>query len=435
MRHLRFSLLIFTLLLFIVAGGFASVCAQPSFFAREISLAATVAREDVDALGVNDAGEYLVVWQVDAGHGNTDIWARHVALRPDFRWLDEAFVVASSNKPELAAALAYNPLDDEFLVVYEYAYNENDHDILAQRVAGSADAPTPLIGAALPVGVTTGNEQSPDVAFLAATGQYLVVYEMDADVWARRVARPHQGDDFLGDEFPVAADLGSSESQAAVTAAEEPGYFLVSFTYAFSPDDDDIHAQRVRGERHAGEDLLGSGFSLAYSANREKTSTLAYSSSARAFIILWQEMLPFNTDVRGVWVNADDNSSDPVIGSEFDVAADLVAMEQSPAVDVDDDTGEVAVAFAYAAMAGDWSRPAMLWLNRDPRAAHHLTSAVQVLPEASYDTLSPQLHLSPGATHFLMGFTRRWGVSQEADRDAVLLDTARWGTALPFVSK
>lgn len=434
----RFSLFRLTLItLFLLALAFlnAPVLAQPSFFASEILVDGSSAMASLDALGINAAGEYLAVWQVDAGGGNLNIWARRAAVRPDFRWLGDAFVIADSAKPERAAAVAYNPIDDEFLVVYEYGYSADDSDVRAQRVAGSAAVPADMIGPVLPVGVTTGDEIMPDVAFLAATGQYLVVYSMDGDVWGRRVARRGQGDqggDFLGDEFIVAADA-YAETHPVVAAARAEGYFLVSYTYAFSPDDDDVRAQRVRGRAQSGEELLGAHFALSDSADRENAPTLAYSPSARAFAALWQVSIPFNHDIRGVWVDARDYSDKPVIGQSFDVAADVLAMESAPQVDVDASTGETAVAFSYADMAGSWSRPALVWLTPDPHAAEHIARSVQALPERGFQTLTPRIRLWPGQSRFLSSYTARRGTSADADRDAYLLDVSRWGVALPVV--
>jgi len=415
----------------------APVLAQSSLFAREIPVDVTSAMASLDALGVNAAGEYLVVWQVDAGGGNFDIWARRAAFRPDFRWLGPAFAIANSAKSERAAAVAYDPVDNEFLVVYEYGYSSEDSDVRAQRVAGSADAPSDLIGSFLPVGVTTGDESMPDVAFLASTGQYLIAYSMDGDVWGRRVARRGQGDqggDFLGDEFIIAADA-YAETHPVVAAADPESYFLVAYAYAFSPDDDDVRAQRVRGRAQGDEELLGAHFALADSADRENAPTLAYSSYARAFVALWQVSVPFNDDIRGVWVDAGNYSGKPLVGQAFDVAADVLAMESAPRVDVDSGAGEVAVAFSYADMAGSWSRPALVWLARDPRAAKPVARPVQALPERNFQTLTPRVRLWPGQIRFLTGYTARWGTSSDADRDVYLLDVSRWGVALPLIMR
>jgi len=437
MKH--FSLFCLALLLLIlVAAGLLDkpVLAQPPFFAHEIPLAASSSQESLDAMALNATGEYLMVWQVDAGGGNTDIWARRAAFQPDFRWLEDAFVIANSDRPERAASIAYDAGNDVFLVAYEYAYSAEDSDVWAQRVAGTASASSDLIGPSLHVGVTTGNERTPAVSFLPTADQYLLVYEMDGDVWGRRVARRGQGDsggDFLGDEFIIAADAAVAEAQPQVVAAVHEQYFLVTYSYAFSPDDDDILAQRVLGQRQNDEDLLANHFTLADAADRENTPTVAYSSWARAFIVLWRVAIPFNDDLRGAWVDAGNLSNAPLIGQDFDVAADTLAMESAPDVVVDAETGEVVAAFSYADMMGDWLRPALIWLNRDPHAPERIAYPLQALPARSFEAMAPRIRLLPNQSNFLMGYTARWGASEDADQDAYLFDASRWGVALPLI--
>ncbi len=437
MKRFHIIPLISIALFFLFAGvGMAATTPPPPFFAREIPLATTTAKESLDALAMNANNEYLALWQVDAGNGNIDIWARRAALRPDFHWLGDAFAVANSDRPEFAAAAAYDPIKDEFLVVYEYDYSNDDHDVRAQRVAGSANAPANLLGPSLPVAVTTGFERVPNVSFLAATGQYLVVYEMDGDVWGRRVARRGEGDqggDFLGDEFPIAAETDREETSPAVAAAESEGYFMVAYNYAFSPADDDVRGQRVRGQKQNAEELLGEHFILADSADRENAPAIAYSRTANAFIILWQVAIPFNYDVRGVWVDAGNFSDKPIVGETFDIATDVLAMEAAPAVDVDAASGEVIAALSYAEMWGAWSRPAQVWLNADPRAAQRIIRPLQVLSERPFLTQKPRVGLIPGPNRFLMGYTARWGTSNTADQDAYLLMTSRSGLSLPLI--
>ncbi len=412
---------------------YAPTSARPAVPSDDIPIATSPAQERLDALGVNDRGDYLVVWEVDAGGGNLDVWGQYVALSG--QKLGEPFPIATSSKPEYAARVAYNAQDDEFLVVYEYGYQADDHDIRGQRVDGKKGA---LIGPALGVGVTTGDERSPDVAYLPATGQYLAVYVMDGDIWARRIARRGQGDgggDFLGDEFPVAADPLSPEKEPAVAAALHESYFLVAYAYAFSQEDDDVLAQRVRGAEASGEQLLGGKITLAASLERENGPALAYSPQARAFIALWQNVIPFSEDVRGRWLDAGDISAKPFIGREFEVAADAVAMERSPQVAVDAASGQVIAALTYASYPGDWRRPGLVRLQGDPWASQRILQPLSALPAGDGNALAPRIQLADGRMHFFLGYTIQWGTSPDADMDAFLHLADRWRVLLPLLRK
>ena len=417
----------------IFALGFAQAraMARPATLIPDIPLATSPAQEHVTALGVNAAGRYLAVWDVDAGGGNFDVWGQFIALSG--QKIGDPFPIANSGKPEFAARVAYNPQDDEFLVVYEYSYETDDHDIRGQRVDG--DSPT-LVGEPLAVGVTTGDERAPDVAYLPAASQYLVAYAMDDDIWARRIARRGRGDDggdFLGDEFPVAADPLSTESAPVVAAADHENFFLIAYVYAFSQDDDDVMAQRVRGEDAAEGPLLGEAFTLAASSERENAPALAYSPQARAFIALWQNALPFSEDVRGRWIDAGNLSNQPYFGSAFDVAADPVALERSPQVAVDSSTGQVLATLAYAPSPDAWYRLALVRLNRDPQAATPVLQSPSLLPERNGHVLTPRIQLAAGRSAFFLGYTIQWGTRSDADTDAYLHLADHWRVMLPMI--
>ena len=100
---------------------------------------------------------------------------------------------------------------------------------------------------------------------------------------------------------------------------------------------------------------------------------------------------------------------------------------------VDAQSGETAVIFSYADGAESWSRPALAWLNRNPRTTPRLLRPVQALPERPFASLSPRIRLWGGRPNFLAGYTRRWGASAEADRDAWLLAASQEGVALPLI--
>lgn len=426
---------IFLAVMILVAGLIVGVrtWAQPPFFARAIPVDTTPKTASLSALGLGRDGNYLIIWQRDAGDGNSDIWARRARLDADFQWLDPAFAIANSANSEYDAAMAYNPLDDEFLVTYSFAYAPDDIDVRAQRVTGDAEAADPLIGGPLSVGVTTGNERTPDVAFLPTTGHYLIVYELDGDIWGRRVGRPGQAD-FIGDEFVIAQD-SAPEQSPVVAAATADAYFLVAYVYIFSPDDQDVLAQRVRGTAQQGQELLGNGVPLADSSANESGPALIYHDNARAFMLLWHALAPAHESVHCLWIDARDLTDNPAIGAARPIITGERAMVREPHASIDPDSSQVLVALAYADGPGSWHRPALIWLSGDPYDANLITSSLQALPAQSFDARSPTALLQATQTQFLMGYTAQWGVSPEADQDAYLLATSRWGIALPLLQK
>ena len=97
-------------------------------------------------------------------------------------------------------AVAYNPLHDEYLVVWEN-HRANMVDIHARRVAGSGDV---LSWFSIATNPGKTNDQ-PVVAYSPAQDEYLVAYiyhysGSDYDVWARRVAWDGS---WMSAEFPI----------------------------------------------------------------------------------------------------------------------------------------------------------------------------------------------------------------------------------------
>ncbi len=406
-------------------------------FVREVPIAAGHYRERVSELGMNARGEYLVVWEVEQTAGDWDVWARRAALKPQFHWLGPAFPVAESQLSEEHAAVAYDPVQDTFLVVYQVKAGEGDHDIWGQRVKGQEPVDgNSLVGAPLAIGYTTGDETAPDVAFLPGTGQFLVVYTLHDDIWARRVARTGQGDgggDFFGDEFPIAT-TPEQEHRPVVKAALREMYFLVGYQVAFSPQDDDLVAQRVRGKAQQGENpLLGPAFGIASSMASEENLHLAYALREHAWFAVWQDTTPIQRDVRGVWLDAQDMGTDPLLQTPFAIAAHPQTWEQSPDAAVDPLTGDVVVTFTQAPGGESWSRGVLGWLEGEPSwPTPALRISAQTLPRPCL-TQTPRVLLAPGSPRLPQAYTLQWGLGPDADTDAYLAVVDRWSTVLPRV--
>ena len=301
--------LLISLSLVLLLSGISAAAAS-SLFGQEIVIAASTADEQLTDLAYNSLRQtMLVVWQIDNGNGDYDIWARRGRLQGSWQWLGNAFPVASTSTNERMAAVAYNSSDDDFLVVYEYQFSDADFDILGQRVAGAqggGDNGGELKGSAFSIADTVGKEQNPDLIYFPASQHFLVVYELDGDIWAQRVARQHLGDssgELIGQEFAVAADFDHEEVQPAVLISTQQSYFLVSYAFAFADDDYDIRGQRVRGVLGAQNQLLDSAFDIAFSADSETRPAMGYSQNAQAFIVAWQASQAGNSDVRAIWLD------------------------------------------------------------------------------------------------------------------------------------
>lgn len=437
MRYLR--LLVLTSLVIVMSGAIqVKGASQP--YAQEIVVSASTSNEQIEAIAYNSVrGEMLLVWSVDAGEGNYDVWGRRASFCGAFRWLGEAFPIANTANSERVAAAAFNSSDNDYLVVYEYQFSQHDSDIWGQRVAGytgGGDQGGELKGAAFMIGATVGNETTPDLIYLPSVQHFLVVYALDGDIWGRRVARQHLGDnggELIGDEFAIAFDFQRAEKEPRVQASTQQSYFLVTYTYAFSEDDWDVRGQRVRGLHKQGDELIDTSFDIAFTTDSEIRSTIGYSQNAQGFIIAWEASSAGNTDIRAAWLSETKLSGDPMIGTPFALAEDLVALEQSPFIDVDPANGDVVVAFSVIPDTFLQSRLGILWLNPDPLASPRLLRPLSLFPERPFAMTGPQIELCHAQAGMVLAFDASAGAGGASEYDVYLLAGARWALLLPLL--
>ena len=186
----------------ILAGVATAAAVQPIGGAEVMRAAAAIpAAQSMPALVYDPHPEvlsYLLFWVEDRGGGG-DIFAKrlHGNGLPQGGAAHRGWQVIAprsgdgSHGPRMDPAAAYNPAQEEFLLVYSESVDDRDGwDIYSLRIspAGYArGAPRKLAGG-------RGDQRRPDVALLgdaSGSGDYLVVYEDNSrdvdEVWAIRV--------------------------------------------------------------------------------------------------------------------------------------------------------------------------------------------------------------------------------------------------------
>ena len=439
---MKSSRLWLALLAALLAGLVITGAVAAYTFAREVVVADSGQDERLSDVTINcNRAEWLVVWQVDTGGGDTDILGRRARSIPGFEWLGDAFAIAATTSPERAARVAYNPLDDDFLVVYERKLLSDDVDVMGQRVAGwqgGGDNGPDLRGGAFAIGASIGQETTPAVAFLPATQQFLVAYELNEDIRGRRVARYHMGTgggETLGPTFIVAADPFRAEGAPAVTASEQQAYFLVAYTYEFTQDESDVRGQRLKGSSTPGAELLGTAFDIANTTDDETQPDLAYSQNWHALLAVWTATAAGNSDVRGLWLDEYIQSGDPAMGPAFDTSANPIANEMEPQATSDPITGNTAVTMIVVPVPGAVSRVGLVWLQPDPLALNHIMTPRFTFPERPFSVSTPRLSLCPNRPGLLIGYSARFGGSLDYQYDAQLLAGGQWSAPMPLVQR
>ncbi len=113
--------------------------------------------------------EYLVafVWDLD---GDTDIVAVRVSAGGNV--IGSPFSVTSTFSNEITPAIARNPVDDEYLVVWQRWSSTTGFDIYGRIISH-----TGTVGSEFDIAAYPGNQQSASVDYATGSARYLVVWE------------------------------------------------------------------------------------------------------------------------------------------------------------------------------------------------------------------------------------------------------------------
>jgi hypothetical protein len=229
------------------------------------------------------AAKYLVVWEDHHwGWGDEwDIYGRFVSAAG----VPQGGIFGVGWEYEnhmMAPAVACNSTTGEFLVVWEFAYSDVDHDIWGRLVAGDGT----LISDWLDVATSSNNEYAPAVCYNPDLNEYLIVYER------RSGADPVTPRDLVCTRLGAAGEQIATADVIATTADEcQP-----DITYGFHSDkyivvyrtpnatwtDLNIHACLLSGDGTP----AGAPFSANWQPGHDQNPTVAFDSENNEFFVM-----------------------------------------------------------------------------------------------------------------------------------------------------
>lgn len=244
------------------------------------------ANQNRPVLVQNSNGAYLIAWY-DERNGNQDIFSR-------LRLADGNWGMAGMTHPapgdQEKLQIAYNPDDDEYLVVWQDYRNGVNWDIYGQRVDGDGA----LLGANIAILPSTGSEDAlhrtnPQVVYGA--NKYLLVWQHYSssnttyDVYGRLLNR---GGSFATSAFAIASALDSSgkamkESPNDVVFNSSSNQFLVLWKAEYSSNDWDILGRHVAATGSTGSYIQIS----ALSGYVEIDAAGAYNPDNSQYLVVW----------------------------------------------------------------------------------------------------------------------------------------------------
>ena len=289
--------------------------------------------------------QYLVVWEDHHwGFGTDwDIYGQRVAADGSTVGGGLGISYEGSNH-RLAPDVAYNPVLNEFLVVWEYEFSATDHDIYGQRVASDGT----LIGGQIGIATPTDLDSHPAIAFNAADEEYLVVWERRVgsdefaqhDLYGQRLSITGT---LQGGAIAIATGL-TDDSAPAVAHGSASNQYLVVWQENIGGDYD-IKGQRISGNGS----LVGGVITLCGVSYDQVKPRLAFNDSANGFLAVWEDHRAAGWYIYGQRVNADG----ALAGGNFAISGDGTKSRLNPDVAYKAAIREYLVAFEYEYSASD----------------------------------------------------------------------------------
>jgi hypothetical protein len=227
----------------------------------------------------------------------------YVPTGSDFR-ISNVFTDTDATRAGTDSAVAYNSSANEFLVVFRADVQaDNEFEIYGRRV-NAAGAPLGVDFRISNVGNdldATRDAEAPDVAFNAASGEYLVVWSGDQigneehEIYLQRVSAagvPHAD----GDVRVSNVDPGGPERDAelpSVSADPEANRYLVSWQADDDEVDDklEIYTRLVDGvgvPDPLGDERISNGAPDSVQTFDAVASDVAYNAAANEYLVVWQ---------------------------------------------------------------------------------------------------------------------------------------------------
>lgn len=244
--------------------------------------------------------------------------------------LPPEIAVSERDSAEYSPAIAYNPVRDQYLVVWENDWGGGYHDVYAQRIAGDGRL---LSWFALSSGKSQAN---PDVAYDPVNDRYLVVWAHDRhgngadwDLHGRFI--PWNGPDPGLPEFAI-CDWNSNQGHPAVAYGRTQEEFLVVWKSDSPGVPGYISGRRVSA---TGGFPPGNGFTISSGAQIRDFPDVTYNLARNEWLVTWDlELSARNIDIWGIRLRGDGvplTGGSPTVTGEFPIAG-WPDFEAAPAV-------------------------------------------------------------------------------------------------------
>jgi hypothetical protein len=230
--------------------------------------------------------EYLVVWE-EYYATEVAVYARRVDQ--DGYLLGSAFPVAHySTYPSWQPAVAYSTAQDKYLVVYSFDSKPtlppfSDYNISAQPINGDGS----ITESGFSIDPNTNHQRRPAVTYNTTDDEFLVVWDVEQgaggwlDIWAQRI----NASDWSFEPGPVCIATGDSmhRYQPDVAYNLTRNEYLIAYTREDS--DGDIFAKRLPA--YLPNPLLVAEIDIVWNTNLQGDVALA--AGPDEYLVVWQD--------------------------------------------------------------------------------------------------------------------------------------------------
>lgn len=398
----------------LVAGAMMSVAplfSVQTAAAAEMSAEITVSAQDFDEYlpdvaynSVRD--EYFVVW-----HDNSPLQPRSVMGR---RYTAEGvfiaeYVIAFNDSPardNAQPAVAYDPVNDRYLVVWVYDYfgDGSDWDVHGRLVPW--DGPTVGLNEFVVTDVG-GNQWNPRVAWGGTVQEYMVTWWSEANggwaasVYERRVSAAGVPDYTI---VTVASDPTIEQVAPDIAYNQARNEYLIVYQ-KMEAGGGDVFGVRLSG---SGAILGGGGFGIAAWPDAETAPRVAASRVADRWAVAWQSQVePTYKDVyaRLLWV---DGTGTVQMASPVNIDH-TVLNESVPDISAHSESLNFLIAYQaqYSSLSGEYGIHAQVLVS-DNSLGQHFSPRVLTTGDVLTDCRAPAV----------AGGVNDWFVAWEHIRDA-----------------
>jgi len=276
------------------------------------------------------AEEYLVVWH---DYRNGEYWEIHAQrVSQEGQLLGDDLEISSGANDRNWPKVTVNSMTGEYFVVWNVQVGtfRSDWDIYAQRISADGN----LIGDATPLVAREGDQTMPVVAYHHDQNQYLLVWEDSRDYslsgWNIYGARFAADASSVGSETPICQSPGD-QLAPTVAANGTDGYLVAWQDGRHGSANWDIYATRLSKTGNP----MGGEFIISDAAHNQTLPVVAYAASAEVYLVAWEDDQG-GTGNPIVYARRVEGSGTPS-GEAFPLTANAVNYQLVPAVSGDDD--------------------------------------------------------------------------------------------------